>query len=179
MVIAYGLFGFGYVITATFLVAIVRQTPEIRPLEPWIWMLFGFAAVPSVPMWQRLGLRMGLTKAFAVACLIEAAGVAASVEWVGVAGVCLAAVLLGGTFMGLTALGLMSGRALSGGRPQRIIGMMSASFAAGQMIGPGVAGVLSERTGDFRAASLVAAAALLCAAVLAFVVSPHTAANGR
>ena len=167
MIIAYGLFGFGYVITATFLVTIVRQSSEIRPLEPWIWMLFGIAAVPSVPLWQWLGRRMGLMRAYAAACLLEAVGVAASVEWVTIPGVCTSAILLGGTFMGLTALGLMSGRALSGGQPQKAIGFMTASFGAGQMIGPTLAGFLFERTGSLRAASLAAAAALIVAAALA------------
>jgi predicted MFS family arabinose efflux permease len=173
MIVAYGLFGFGYVITTTFLVTIVRDAPAIRALEPWIWILFGLAAVPSVPVWQMLGRRFGLMRAFAVACLVEAIGVAASVEWVSLAGVCVAAVLLGGTFMGLTALGLMVGRSLSGGAPQQVIGMMTASFSIGQMIGPSIAGVLSEQTGSFRAASLSAAAALIVAAVLA-----ATAADG-
>jgi MFS family permease len=168
MTIAYGLFGFGYVITTTFLVTIVRETPDIRPLEPWIWMLFGFAAVPSVPLWQTVGLRIGFLRAYAVACLIEAMGVAASVEWVSIPGVCIAAVLVGGTFMGLTALGLMSGRSLSGSQPQRVIGLLTASFGAGQMIGPTIAGFLSEPTGNMRTASLIAAAALVLAAGLAF-----------
>jgi predicted MFS family arabinose efflux permease len=167
LIAAYGLFGFGYVITATFLVAIVRQSPGIAPLEPWIWMVFGAAAIPSVPLWQGLGDRIGLTRAFAAACIVEAAGVAASVDWVTVAGVCVAAVLLGGTFMGLTALGLMSGRALAGRRPQRVISLMTVSFSAGQMIGPSLAGILAERTGSLRAATLLAAAALVMAAALA------------
>jgi predicted MFS family arabinose efflux permease len=167
MFAAYGLFGFGYVITATFLVTIVRQSPDVRPLEPWIWMLFGLAAVPSVPLWQYLGGRIGLTRAYAVACIVEAIGVAASADWVTTPGVCASAVLLGGTFMGLTALGLMSGRTLAGGNPQRTISLMTVSFSLGQMIGPSVAGFLAEKTGSLQFASRLAAAALLFAAVLA------------
>src|SRR5450755_1968853 len=78
MVVAYGLFGFGYVITATFLVAIVRLTDEIRVLEPWIWVIFGLAAIPSVTFWTRLSQRVGIMNAYAVACVVEAIGVGAS-----------------------------------------------------------------------------------------------------
>jgi hypothetical protein len=72
LVVAYGLFGFGYVITATFLVAMVRLAPELQALEGWIWIVFGFAAVPSVAVWSWLGSRLGLMTTFAVACLAEA-----------------------------------------------------------------------------------------------------------
>ena len=113
MVVAYGLFGFGYVITATFLVTIVRLTAEVRVLEPWVWVLFGLAAIPSVACWTWLSQRIGIMNAFAAACVIEALGVAASVEWVTISGVCFSALVLGGTFMGLTALGFMAARALS------------------------------------------------------------------
>jgi predicted MFS family arabinose efflux permease len=167
MIVAYGLFGFGYVITATFLVAIVRLTYEVRVLEPWIWILFGLAAIPSVAVWCWLGERIGLMNAFAAACLIEAIGIVASVEWVTISGVCLSAVLLGGTFMGITALGLMAARDMSGGQSQRAIGRMTASFGVGQMVGPTVAGVLFEQLGSFRAASLVATAALVVSGALA------------
>jgi predicted MFS family arabinose efflux permease len=167
MIVAYGLFGFGYVITATFLVAIVRLTNEIRVLEPWIWMLFGLASVPSITVWCRLGERIGLMNAFAVACVVEAIGVAASVEWVTISGVCLSAILLGGTFMGITALGLMIAQGLSGGQSQRAVGRMTASFGVGQMVGPTLAGFLFEQFGSFRAASLVAVAALIVSASLA------------
>ena len=171
MIAAYGLFGFGYVITATFLVTIVRQSPEVRSLEPWIWMLFGLAAVPSVPLWQRLGQWIGLMRAYAIACVVESIGVVASIDWMTISGVCVSAVLLGGTFMGLTALGLMSARALAGDRPQQVIGLMTASFGAGQMIGPSVAGFLAESTGSLRLPSRLAAAALVLGAGLALLSS--------
>jgi predicted MFS family arabinose efflux permease len=169
LVIAYGLFGFGYVITATFLVTSVRMSAELRELETWIWILFGFAAVPSVALWSWISARTGAMMAFALACLAEAFGVAASVEWVTAAGMCLSAVLLGGTFMGITALGLMAGRELSSTNPQRVVGLMTATFAFGQMIGPAVAGYLFDTLGSLRVPSLVAAGALAIAAVLAAV----------
>jgi predicted MFS family arabinose efflux permease len=175
LVVAYGLFGFGYVITATFLVAIVRMTPEVRPLETWIWILFGFSALPSVALWSWVGARIGLLVTFMLACLAEAIGVAASVEWVTAIGIFISAVLLGGTFMGITAIGLMAARQLSGINSQRGIGLMTASFAVGQMIGPTVAGLLFDRLGSFRAPSLVAAVALVIAAALASVTSKAAA----
>jgi predicted MFS family arabinose efflux permease len=182
MVVAYGLFGFGYIITATFLVAIVRLTSDVHVLEPWVWTLFGLAAIPSVTVWNWLGRRIGILNAFAAACAIEAVGVATSVEWVTIPGICLSALLLGGTFMGITVLGFMAGRMLSGGHPHQAFARMTASFSVGQMIGPTVAGFLSEHLGDFRVASLIAAAALIAAAMLSartsWIVSDHLTANG-
>jgi predicted MFS family arabinose efflux permease len=177
MVVAYGLFGFGYVITTTFLVTIVRLTPEVRVLEPWIWILFGLAAIPSVSVWGWLAVRIGIMNGFAAACAIEAIGVAASVEWVTITGVCFSALVLGGTFMGITALGFMAARALSSGDHHQAFGRMTASFGIGQMVGPTLAGVLSEHLGNFRVASLIAAAALLAATVLALRVSAAAAAD--
>jgi predicted MFS family arabinose efflux permease len=167
LMIAYGLFGFGYVITATFLVAIVRATPTIRPFEPVIWIVFGIAAVPSVTLWTRLAQSIGIPAAFAIACIVEAAGVLASVAWPTTLGVFLAAILVGGTFMGLTALGLMGARARAIGDPRRALALMTGAFGVGQIMGPIFAGFVSDRLGSFTASSIVAALGLLAAALLA------------
>jgi predicted MFS family arabinose efflux permease len=167
LVIAYGLFGFGYVITATFLVAIVRATPTIRPYEPVIWIVVGIAAIPSVALWTRLAQPIGIPRAFAIACIVEAAGVLASVAWPTTLGVFLAAVLVGGTFMGLTALGLMGARARATGDPGRALALMTGAFGFGQIVGPLFAGFASDHLGSFTAPSIVAAFGLLAAALLA------------
>ena len=54
---------------------------------------------------------------------------------------------------------------------------MTASFSIGQMVGPLLAGYLSERFGDFRVASLIAAGALVVAAALAIRTSWGVAAH--
>jgi predicted MFS family arabinose efflux permease len=167
LIAAYGLFGFGYVITATFLVTIVRTTPTIRSLEPVIWCVFGLAAAPSVALWTRLATSLGASSAFALACLVEAIGVAASAVWQTGPGIFVSAVLVGGTFMGLTALGLMHARTLAAGDPRRVLACMTGAFGTGQILGPAFAGVLSDRLGSFTVPSIVAMIALIVAALLA------------
>lgn len=164
---AYGLLGFGYVITATFLMVIVRASPQARAVEPIVWVVVGLAAMPSIWPWSRLGERIGLSRAYALACVVEAGGVAVSVLWPTVPGVLLAALALGGTYMAITALGLAMARALAPDRASRALAIVTAAFALGQIAGPLVAGAMAERTGSFTAPSLLAAAALVIAAVLA------------
>jgi predicted MFS family arabinose efflux permease len=170
LVAAYFLFGFGYVITATFLVAIVRATAEVRPLEPYIWIIVGLAAAPSVVVWNRIAARTGVIRAFSIACLVQAAGIAVSVLWPTMAGLSLAAFALGATIMGLTFLGLIGAAQMTSGDPQRVFALMTAAFGLGQIIGPTFAGVLFNQTGSFYASSLAASAALVVAALLTFTI---------
>jgi predicted MFS family arabinose efflux permease len=167
LAIAYGLFGFGYVITATFIVAMVRGTPSIASLEPYIWVLFGLSAAPSVALWTALGARWGTRRAYAVAAFVEAIGVAVSAAWLSPATVIAASVVVGGSFMGLTSLGLLCARE-GGGDPRRRIALVTVVFSAGQILGPVFAGYLYDRTGSLALPSWAAAAALVVAGLLTF-----------
>ncbi len=166
LIVAYGLFGFGYVITATFISTLVSGAPALRSVEPLVWPVVGLAAAPSVALWTWLGRRWGSARAFAMACVVEGVGVALSVLSVSPAAVIVAAALLGGTFMGITALGLVHARALSRGDPRRSLAPMTGAFGLGQMIGPTFAGFAYDAGGSLVAPSLVAAAALGVAAML-------------
>ena len=157
MIIAYGLFGFGYVVTATFLVAIVRQGGAGRVFETMVWLAAGLSGIPSVWLWQKIAGRIGIYGAYIAGCLTEAVGVAASVTMDGMAGPLIAGVLLGGTFIAVTALGLQEGRQLAPLAPRRVFALMTAVFGIGQILGPIVAGMLAERSGSFFAPSLLAA----------------------
>lgn len=162
----YGFFGFGYVITATFINTMAKAEPALRPVEPWIWMIVGIAGIPSVWMWNRYAGRTSLSRAFAVACLVEAAGVALSVSVLTPAALIVSAILLGGTFIPITAMGLARARQMTGSNPARVVALMTAAFGTGQMVGPVVAGWLLERSGSLYSASMLAGASLVAAAML-------------
>lgn len=167
LISAYGLVGFGYVITATFISTMVRTTPEIQAIEPVVWLVVGLTAAPSVALWVWIGGRWSNSASFAAACLVEAFGVALGVLVAAPWAVLLGAALLGGTFMGITALGLIHARRLASGDPRRSLALMTAAFGLGQMIGPAFAGFAYGIADSFLLPSLVASAALVLAAWLA------------
>jgi len=175
LTLSYGLFGFGYVITATFISVMVHQTPSIASIESVIWLIVGLAAIPSVALWAWIGRRLGNQTSIALACIVEAVGVAATVLFDSAAAVLAGGALLGGTFMGITAVGMTTARELAlssseGGDPRRLLGLIVAAFGAGQMIGPAYGGYVAEITGSFTIPSLTASAALVLAAGLAMLV---------
>lgn len=174
LILAYGLFGLGYVVTATFLVAIVRQDGGGRVFEASVWMIAGLAGFPSTWFWQKLAGRIGLYTAYAVSCLVEVVGVIASVVVKGFSGPLLAAILLGGTFIAITAFGLQAARQLAPQAPRRIFAVMTAAFGLGQIIGPIAAGLLAQASGNYVLASIMAAAALLVSGVVARSAAPKS-----
>jgi len=171
LIVAYGLFGFGYIVTATFLIAIVRQGEGGRLFETAVWLVAGVAAAPSVFVWAGLSRRIGPARTFVAACLVEAVGVAASVSLGGVEGPLLGAMLLGGTFVAATAYGLRAAALLAPAAPRRVFAFMTASFGLGQILGPLVAGALAQQTGDYFIASMAASTALVLAAVVGWLLA--------
>ena len=164
--LAYAIFGAGYIVTATFLIAIVRQSEGGFVVESGVWLAAGLAGAPSVWLWSLVARRLGLAMAFGIGCMVEAVGVVASVSIGGYGAQILAGALLGGTFIAVTAIGLRIGRAVAGEAPRRALAIMTAAFGVGQITGPLLAGIAADLTGSFFAPSIGAAVALMIAGLV-------------
>ncbi|MBT9369557.1 YbfB/YjiJ family MFS transporter [Rhizobium sp. CSW-27] len=179
LTLSYGLFGFGYVVTATFLVAIVRMAAAGPAVEAGAWLVTGLAAAVSLFLLRPLAARIGLGRIYLLCLLLEACGVLASVLMPPVTGALLGGLLLGLTFMTVTAYGLQIARALAPESQRRALALMTAAFGTGQILGPLVAGWATQWSGDFRLASGIAAVFLLLAAVLSVPLARPRAVTGR
>ncbi|WP_190237517.1 YbfB/YjiJ family MFS transporter [Rhizobium sp. R635] len=164
--LSYGLFGFGYVITATFLVTIARLSATGAFVEFLCWFIAGVTAAVALFAWKPLVRPLGLGGVYIAALLVEAAGVLATVALPPSVAPLIGGALFGATFLAITAYGLQIGRKLAPESPRRILAMMTAAFGAGQIVGPVVAGWIAERSGSFTVPTVIAAAALLVCAAL-------------
>lgn len=163
---AYLLEGTGYVVTGTFLVAIVNDMPGLGGAGPSVWVVVGLAAAPSCLAWAWAAGRAGHTRALVAAYLAQACGIVLPVVWGGLGTALAAAVLFGGTFMGITTLTLTLGGRLAQGRSAGLVGLLTATFGLGQIVGPTLAGVVAERAQGFAPALLAAAALVLLGGLL-------------
>ena len=169
---AYFLEGAGYIVTGTFLVAIVEDMPGLRGAGAWVWIVAGLAVIPSAALWSMLGGRFGFARALVAAFVLQAVGVALPLAG-GAPAAFASAVLFGGTFAGITALTLTLAGFLSPGRAAGLVGLLTAVFGIGQVIGPLAAGAIASSGRGFGPALVAAAVALFIAAGLVALLVPR------
>ncbi|MFL5276611.1 MAG: YbfB/YjiJ family MFS transporter, partial [Myxococcales bacterium] len=136
LVLAYGAFGFGYIVPATFLPAAARQVVPDPAVFAWTWPLFGLAAAISTVAVSRWFRDLPPRTLWAGAQVVMALGVLAPALRMTVSTLLWCAVWVGGTFMVLTMTGIQEARRVAGAAAPRLIAAMTAAFAVGQLVGP-------------------------------------------
>ncbi|WP_269507436.1 YbfB/YjiJ family MFS transporter [Burkholderia sp. IMCC1007] len=176
LVVLYGMPGFGYIITATFLPVIARAAlPAGSPWPDLFWPMFGAALIVGAIAAARLPGRWDNRLLLAAGCATQALGIAAGIVWPNAVGFSVGSVLLGLPFTAITLFAMREARRLHGERAAGLMGYATASYGVGQILGPLVAAPLTAHFGSFSPALWVAAAALLAGAA-GFAA---TAASGR
>ena len=167
---AYGLAGFGYIVTATFLPVIAR---EALPGSPWLdmfWPIFGVGVITGALLATRLRISGDLRLLLAGSYLVPAAGIGVSVWWPSLAGYAVGSLMLGLPFTAITFFAMQEVRRLRPALAAPFMGMLTAVYGVGQIVGPPLVALLLRRSATagvgFTRSLEVAMGALLVGAVL-------------
>jgi MFS family permease len=172
----YFLFGYTYVIYATFIVTtLVKERGFSETVAGSFWAWVGFLSLFSGPVFgtlsDRLGRKTGLIIVFflqMVSYLLVATRLPGAFLYLSIA------------FYGIVAWSIPSIMAAAVGdyvgahKAGQAFGLVTFIFGFGQIAGPAIAGLLAERTGSFSGSFYMAAVFAAAAIVLtAFLKKPH------
>jgi len=165
LIASYGLAGFGYIITATYLPLFVRDAlGQIDPIH--VWAVFGLGAAPSCFLWHTLHERLGTRRAMQWNLGVQAAGVVLPALSHTALAYLVSAALVGGTFMGTVTIAAPAARRLAHKVSFNLFAVMTAAYGVGQIVGPLVSTALMHGGNNFGAPLGIAATALVIAATL-------------
>ncbi len=163
---AYFCAGVGYVVSATFIVAIVNKLPGLEGQGNWVFLAIGIGAAPACINWDLIARRTGDLNALILAAILQIIGILLPVMVGGLFAAVFGALLFGGTFIGMVSLVLtMAGRYYPT-RPAKMMGKMTLSYGAAQILGPAVTGSLATYLGSYNAGLYLAAAVMVIGTAL-------------
>ena len=149
MLAAYFCAGYGYVITATFIVAFVERQPELAGMGPMSFVLVGLAAAPAVMVWDIVARHTGYLNALLLTLVLQVGGILLPVISPTLPIVFFSAMLFGGTFIGSVSLVLTMAGRLYPTKPAKLMGKMTISYGSAQVIAPALTGMLAAKLGNY------------------------------
>jgi predicted MFS family arabinose efflux permease len=174
--LAYALFGLGYIGYMTFVVAFLHTSNVASIVVQGFWVLLGVCAALCGFTWRPV-LRW-LAPHHALCCILVALSVGAglpvlvSEPW----SFALSAVLFGSSFLAVvTAITAQARRTLPPERWTMVMGNATALFALGQLLGPTLTGIIADTPGGL-ALGLRASAVLLGVAAAIALIKPRSEA---
>lgn len=172
MLACYFCAGYGYVISATFIVTIVERMPGLSGSGNLSFIVLGLAATPAVLLWDLIARKTGYLKAIMLALLAQSAAILLPLWFSSLIPVLLSAALFGATFVGVVSLVLTMAGRLYPNKPAKLMGKMTLAYGSAQVLAPALTGYLAEVTGQYAiglylAAGFVALGAILIAVLIA------------
>ncbi|WP_213296545.1 YbfB/YjiJ family MFS transporter [Paraburkholderia sacchari] len=164
LVLLYGVPGFGYIITATFLPVIARHALPGSVWPDLFWPMFGVALIVGALSAARVPLQWDNRLILAACYVLQALGIALGIVWPNAVGFSLGSVLIGLPFTAITLFAMREARLLRGEHAAALMGYATGAYGIGQIAGPLVAAPLAASTGSFSPSLGLAALALLAGA---------------
>ncbi|RYX92745.1 MAG: YbfB/YjiJ family MFS transporter [Comamonadaceae bacterium] len=169
--LAYGLAGFGYIITATFLPVIARQA---IPGSPWLdlfWPIFGSGVMIGAVIASRVPAGPDNRLLLLGCYVVQAAGIVIGIVSPSAFGFAIGSLLLGLPFTAITFFAMQEIRRLKApASAPSYMGLVTALYGLGQIAGPPLVALLLSHSATpgqgFERGLEIAAASLVVGAVM-------------
>uniref|UniRef100_UPI004047BEAA YbfB/YjiJ family MFS transporter n=1 Tax=Rheinheimera sp. TaxID=1869214 RepID=UPI004047BEAA len=177
MLASYFCAGYGYVISATFIVTIVERMPGLSGSGNLSFIVLGLAATPAVLLWDLIARKTGYLKAIVLALILQAVSILLPLWFSALTAVLLSAALFGATVVGVVSLVLTMAGRLYPSKPAKLMGKMTLAYGSAQVIAPALTGYLAETTGQYDIGLYLAAGFVSLGAILIalLIVTDNTA----
>ena len=172
LLLAYGIFGVGYIAYMTFIIAWLREHGAQAGEIALFWAVLGLATILAPPVWRRALAEWPGGRPLAAVLVVMAVGGALPLWQTTPVVMLLSAVTFGGSFFGApTAITVFSRKALPPSQWGEAIAGFTTLFALCQCLGPVLTGTLSDFAGNLFAGLGFSAAILVVGAIIALLQS--------
>lgn len=167
--IAYCLFGAGYIAYATFIVAFLRDEQGFSQQRIAVfWSVVGLASVAAAFFWGPILVHLRGGRGSAITMVVVASGAAVPLLWGGAWAAYLSALLFGGSFLAvLAAVTSFARRAVQPHALTAAFGVLTIAFGLGQCVGPVLSGALADGASGIRHGLWLSVGILLVGGVVA------------
>ncbi|MBL4783661.1 MAG: YbfB/YjiJ family MFS transporter [Porticoccaceae bacterium] len=161
MMLVYFCGGFGFVISATYIVAIIESQPSMQGQGEMAFLILGLCAAPASIIWDLVSRKVGILNALLLTYLIHAVGIVLPAIQASLLFALLSACLYGFTFIGIVSIVLTMAGRFYPTKPAKLMGTLTMSYGVPQIIAPTIAGYLAVSTGNYYGALYMASGFVL------------------
>jgi len=179
MMFVYFCGGFGFVISATYIVAIVESQEALRGQGEIAFLILGLAAAPACIIWDLISRKAGILNALLLAYLLHAVGIILPALENSLLFALLSAGLYGCTFVGIVSIVLTMAGRFYPTKPAKLMGTLTMSYGVPQILAPTIAGYLAAATGHYNGALYMASGFILLGAVAIVAIKKWSAEDIR
>lgn len=174
MLASYFCAGVGYVVSATFIVAIVERQPSLQG-QGWLaFFIVGLAAAPACILWDKVARNIGTMNALLITYCLLTLSIILPLLYESLASVLFSAALYGATFIGTVSLVLSMAGRFYPTKPAKLMGKLTLSYGVAQIGAPAVSGMIAQATGSYDYALISAAVIMLFGAAIIFYLRNHS-----
>ncbi|SFB75121.1 Predicted arabinose efflux permease, MFS family [Flexibacter flexilis DSM 6793] len=173
MVAAYFCAGVGYVISATFIVDILKRLATFANQGALVWIVVGLAAAPSSFLWDRVSRQLGQIPTLMIAYLLQVFAVLIPAFSESSLPNLVGAAIFGSTFIGIVSLTLN----LIGNKypqnPAKAMARLTLSYGAAQILAPIMSGYIVTLSGSYTWVLYITAAMMTLGTLLLVWLHQH------